>query len=164
MRLSYRHGERLHEVEVSPLGEGRYTVAIDGVELHLTVRKNGETLELGDHHGVVRVWVTADRDRRFVTAPGFGDVRLDRIDPRSLGRGARGDLPSDLASPMPGRVVKVLAAPGDEVKQGQTLLVVEAMKTELAILAPRDGRVARVAAAPGTMCEAGKPLVELEES
>ena len=44
-----------------------------------------------------------------------------------------------VVTPMPGRVIKVLAAAGDEVKAGQQLLILEAMKMEHAIEAPRDG-------------------------
>ena len=63
---------------------------------------------------------------------------------------------------MPGRVVLVKARPGDRILAGQELLVIEAMKMELAVKAPRDGVVAEVRAAEGDFVEADAVLVTLE--
>jgi len=65
-------------------------------------------------------------------------------------------------APMPGRVVLVKAHPGDVVVAGQELLVIEAMKMELALKAPRDGTVAEVRASEGDFVEADAVLVTLE--
>ncbi|TMQ71022.1 MAG: hypothetical protein E6K80_06810 [Candidatus Eisenbacteria bacterium] len=63
---------------------------------------------------------------------------------------------------MPGVVTKVLVAEGEDVRKGQPLLAVEAMKMEHLIRAPREGRIARVLARAGEMVSGGVPLVELE--
>ena len=67
-----------------------------------------------------------------------------------------------LLAPMPGRVVVVRAGPGESVVAGQELLVIEAMKMELALKAPRDGVVASVDAAAGDFVEADAVLLTLE--
>ena len=71
--------------------------------------------------------------------------------------------PNALVAPMPGTVISVSAAPGDSVVEGQTLLVLEAMKMEMAIKAPRDGIVAEVAAEAGARVSDGDVLVSLED-
>lgn len=63
---------------------------------------------------------------------------------------------------MPGRVVRVLVAPGVSVSKGQPLVVVEAMKMENELKAPRDGVVQRLLVEAGALVEAGTVLVELE--
>ena len=60
---------------------------------------------------------------------------------------------------MPGRIVLVKAGPGDSVKEGQELLVMEAMKMELALKAPRAGTIESVSAAQGDFVEADAVLV-----
>ena len=68
----------------------------------------------------------------------------------------------NIVAPMPGRVVRVLVAPGDEVEARQGVVVVEAMKMENELRAPRAGRVRDVSVAPGTSVEAGRVLAVIE--
>ena len=70
--------------------------------------------------------------------------------------------PAKVQAPMPGRIVRVLVAAGQEVAAGQGLVVIEAMKMENELRAPRAGRVREVAAAEGQAVETGAPLVVLE--
>ncbi|WP_119155223.1 urea carboxylase [Caldimonas tepidiphila] len=76
-----------------------------------------------------------------------------------------GELPEGaraVASSVPGSVWKLLVAEGDEVAEGQTLVVVESMKMEFAITAPCAGRVWRVACREGGAVGAGQDVVVLE--
>ncbi len=77
---------------------------------------------------------------------------------------AGGDHDTDLSAPMPGRVRRVFAAPGETVARGAVLLALEAMKMEHAIRSPRDGIVRRVLVREGDLVDAGAELVELEPS
>jgi biotin carboxyl carrier protein len=69
---------------------------------------------------------------------------------------------SAVQSPMPGKVVKLLVAVGDEIKSGQGVVVVEAMKMENELKAPRDGKIKAIAVKEGQAVEAGQSLVALE--
>jgi methylmalonyl-CoA carboxyltransferase small subunit len=64
-------------------------------------------------------------------------------------------------SPIAGVVVRVLAQEGQQVAQGEPLLVLEAMKMESSIAAPTAGTVARVLVGPGDAVKTGQLLVEL---
>ena len=66
-----------------------------------------------------------------------------------------------VGAPMPGRVVAVRVKAGDVVAAGQELLVMEAMKMELALKSPRDGTIESVGAAAGEFVEADAQLVRL---
>jgi 3-methylcrotonyl-CoA carboxylase alpha subunit len=63
---------------------------------------------------------------------------------------------------MPGKVVSVAAKPGDELRRGQPICVIESMKMELTIAAPRDCKVAAVRVAPGEAVRNGQVLAEIE--
>ena len=63
---------------------------------------------------------------------------------------------------MPGKVVRLLVQEGDEVSEGQSVAVVEAMKMENELAAKRAGRVKRIPVGEGELVEAGKVLVVLE--
>lgn len=69
---------------------------------------------------------------------------------------------NDITSPMPGKVVKLAVKKGDEVKKGDLLLIVEAMKMENNIVAPRDCIVEKVNVAVGDMIDSTKALVVLK--
>ena len=62
-------------------------------------------------------------------------------------------------SPMPGNILKINVAQGQAVKEGDVLIVLEAMKMENEIVAPRTGSVAQIAVSKGQVVETGSPLV-----
>ncbi len=68
-----------------------------------------------------------------------------------------------VAAPMPGLVVSVSVAAGQEVEQGEVLAAIEAMKMQTAIHADRAGIVERVVAAAGTQVDAKDLLIEFED-
>lgn len=66
------------------------------------------------------------------------------------------------ASPMPGKVVKILVEEGDQVERGQGLVIVEAMKMENEIKSPVKGKVEKINFKPGDLVDAAQPIIELE--
>ena len=84
------------------------------------------------------------------------DVDLESRRPAS----ARGE--TSVSAPMPGTVIRVEVAPGDEVMTRQPLVVLEAMKMEIPVHSPFDGTVKAVHAAEGDQVAGGALLVELE--
>ncbi|GAB4816461.1 hypothetical protein N2152v2_003507 [Parachlorella kessleri] len=78
---------------------------------------------------------------------------------RWLRAGAAAQQAGTVVTPMPGKIVKVFVSAGDEVSEGQPLVVVEAMKMEHTVKAPCDGTVAELHSFPGSQVEDGAVLV-----
>ncbi|PHY06206.1 MAG: 3-methylcrotonyl-CoA carboxylase [Alcaligenaceae bacterium] len=72
------------------------------------------------------------------------------------------ELAGGLTAPMPGKVIAVHVSPGDQVKRGQALLVMEAMKMEHTIAAPTDSVVKALLYAVGDQVSEGAALITLE--
>jgi biotin carboxyl carrier protein len=159
-------GERVHEVDlVSRLGE-------------LIVTVNGEPMDLkyseADRHGQVTL---QHDDRSFgasiegsdsevsITLAGHSyqmqledeRERAAHVAERAASKGG-----GMLKAVMPGIVVETLVAVGEEVGEGQPLLILEAMKMQNEILAPGPGIVARFHVEPGQAVAAGEKLVDLK--
>ena len=68
-----------------------------------------------------------------------------------------------LTSPVSGTVVTVLVEAGAEVKSGDTLLVLEAMKMETEVTAPKDGKIGAVDVADGDAVQMGQVMIEWDD-
>ena len=97
-----------------------------------------------------------------------GHLRDVRIRDNSVGIVEKKNIKADpenlhhLGSPIPGRVVQVMFQPGNAVKQGDTLLVLEAMKMETSVTAPRDTNISKILISPGDTVEAADLLIEFK--
>lgn len=69
---------------------------------------------------------------------------------------------NSIKAPMPGLIIDVNVSEGQEIKENEALIVVEAMKMENALVAPRDGIVKAINVAKGDTVDKGALLIELE--
>jgi pyruvate carboxylase len=106
--------------------------------------------------------------RRLVFFELNGQSREVMVFDRALGEGRKahpkakeGD-PKEVGAPMPGVVVRVTVAAGEQVAKGQKLVTLEAMKMETTMYAENDGRIAEVLVQPGTQVAAGDLLLRYE--
>lgn len=67
---------------------------------------------------------------------------------------------NDIKAPMPGIILSVLVKENQQVKEGETLLILEAMKMENAITSPKDTIIKNISISPGKTVEKGQLLIE----
>jgi biotin carboxyl carrier protein len=166
---------------------GRFRVAVDGQSHLVDVARSGEfglcLLSASADNPAVTFSVRGGRENVTVPvstelyiAPGYasGEVLVTlqgrtipvTVNGRRTGHAAEigahrhGEI--SIIAPMPGRIVRVLAAPGDDIGARQPVVVVEAMKMENELRAPRAGRVKEISVTPGMSVEAGRVLAVIE--
>lgn len=71
--------------------------------------------------------------------------------------------PNTITSPMPGSIIELAAGEGDKVKEGDVVLILEAMKMENEICAPKSGTIKAIYVKEGQAVSSGAPLFEMEE-
>jgi len=117
----------------------------------------------------VRTFYISDDDKGngFVSYDGFMfDIRRNDILVQEdvFGSLETGGGNGQIVSPMPGKVIKINVSEGEQVKKGDVLLIVEAMKMENNIVSPRDGMVESVNVAAGDMVDGSTELVILQNT
>lgn len=111
-------------------------------------------------------------DRSYDVVAAGGEIRVNGrafqvevFDPREM-RGRKsagaGEGRRNIAAMMPGKVVRVLVAAGDEIAEGQGLIVVEAMKMQNEMKSPKAGKVVEVKTRPDATVAAGEVLMVIE--
>jgi len=148
-----------HAVALQRRHDGALTLVLGEQRWPLAARALGadrHDVQLGDRRWTLAVY--AQGERITVFAP-EGTLSLQEVD--ALAHAGEGAAEGRLTAPMPGKVVSFLARPGDAVKAGQALAVMEAMKMEHTIAAPRDGTVAELLYGVGDQVAEGAELLRL---
>lgn len=163
MRFTYQHQDQTYTLDLTAQPDGRYTVLIGDRTIPVEVRplpNGGWHLYIEDK--TYTVYSAAQGDQRFVQIDA-ADYTLTIPSTKSTRRkiSSTGD---ELTAQMPGQVMAVLVAAGNTVTRGQTLLILEAMKMEIRVIAPEDGQIRQVFVQTGAVVERGQKLVLFETS
>ncbi|PKO90656.1 MAG: 3-methylcrotonyl-CoA carboxylase [Betaproteobacteria bacterium HGW-Betaproteobacteria-10] len=158
--IGFRDVDRLIEMQVRYQGD-QWQITLNGETTLARGKKlegDGFAVELDDRRLLANVVAVDDKRSVFLQGAAY---LLRRDDPLHLveAGGAQG---GGLTAPMPGKVVALLAQPGQKVEKGAPLLILEAMKMEHTITAPTAGIVKAFCYAAGEQVADGAALVEFE--
>lgn len=129
-----------HPVEFSKIDNNLYSLIVSGQSLTIAVSKKGKKLQVFHEGHLYDIESISDRDKAKAGAGGSG---------------------LQISAPMPSRVVKLLKGEGDDVEEGEGVIVVEAMKMESELKAEITGKVKEIKVAEGDSVEADAVLVVL---
>jgi len=133
-----------YEVEVEELGAGKFKVSFEGESYEVKAQDFGVPMSAAP----------TSSESVSIPAPAPAPVSVSVSSSVVVGGGV-------VSSPMPGKILRILVREGDEVKTGQALLTLEAMKMENEIPAPKDGIVKKILVKEGDTVDTGQPLIEI---
>lgn len=168
MKLQADIGGQKHDVEIRR-EDGKIFATVNDRRYELTASEPEPNVFLFNHEGRVYEAVVTPPARDGGSTHvrvGSTETEVKLIDPkrlRSSGSGAEhGDGIAEIKTAMPGKIVRVLLQPGDEVEAGGSVLVVEAMKMQNELKSPKAGSVKEVRVKEGDAVSAGDILATIE--
>ena len=155
-------GRRIHARLLRAPTDDEMRIEVGGREYTVKVRRSGQLFEVYVAGRPFKVEVKPVRPSRLEKAP--SSRSSIRASLRPPGKSAPRLAPSKgaILSPIPGKVVALKVREGQQVKKGDILLIIEAMKMENEIRAPRDGMVKELLVSEGSSVSTGQPLLVLD--
>ncbi len=161
---TFQHNGQTHQITLELQSDDTLRAIIDGRSIALRASRTVNGAWLIDMNGIRHtVYTAAQGNERHVHADGQS-FTLTVPDARESARRRSthsADGTAALNAQMPGKVTTVLAAAGDHVERGQTLMILEAMKMEIRVNAPEAGIVMRLLVETGQIVERGQLLAEI---
>ena len=155
-----KYGEDDYDVKCDRIDEEKFQIVIGRANFRAKIVSVEESyIDLEVDNRRLRFDLRREQDRWYVHTS-FGDVEI-RTRPMFSAEGTS-HFKGNLCAPMPGKVVSLNVASESDVKSGQLLMVLEAMKMEHRIVAPYDGVVSTVHVSIGDLVEKDVLLVEME--
>ncbi len=160
--------DKIRNIEILSRDGNFYQVAIDNsvYELDIVEVEQGVYSVLHDNSSFNVELVENRGSKSYIVNTFFSSFEVDIIDAEAKyqlnRRRDEGDDSNVIVSPMPGKVVKVLFNEGDEVKAGQTVVVVSAMKMDSEYKVKQDRTIKRILVKEGDTVSGDQPMVILE--
>lgn len=147
------HGKR-YSVEVKSLDSDKATVLVNDTEVEVDILGQQKLEPIAS---VAKHSSPNAAGNRQATSPA-------NIPPpvQSKSRPSQASSSNTLQAVMPGIVIKVLSKEGQQVKAGETLLIIEAMKMENEIRATRDAKISKILVGPGQKVQTGDSMIVFE--
>ena len=140
----------------------KYLITVNGNQYEVEVEEMPAKSEVGlkrvNEQPEIRM--PAPKTETHSAAPAVKEVKSAPTPPQTPVKAKKGS--ETVTSPMPGTILKIAVTEGQEVKKGQLLCILEAMKMENEIVSSRDAKIAAIMTIKGASVNAGDPLVSFE--
>jgi biotin carboxyl carrier protein len=169
MALEIKINDRTAWVNLIKQNGNLLEVEVDGkrYEVDLLHTADGTFSILEGGHSYNIELVPQDHPKKYTAHTLYNSYEVDIIDAEArylINRGSNGVGKNEktISSPMPGKVVKVLVNEGDIINEGETAIIIAAMKMESEYKAPISGMVKKINVSEGDTIEGNQVLIELE--
>lgn len=170
MKLIAELDDEKHDIEITRGGDdSKLTARVDGRVYELEASEPEPNVYLFKHDNQIHQIFVSPNEKTgepFAVNCAGNDFEIKIYDPKRLrgsgtGEGSTSGA-SEIKTAMPGKVVRVLAEPGAEIKKGDGVIIVEAMKMQNEMKSPKDGIVKEIRFAIGATVNAGDILAVIE--
>ena len=146
--LEIKVDDKIYKIDLMHTADGTFSILDDGHSFDVELLSNGQP-------------------KKYLAYTLYNTYDLEIIDAESQylmnrGNGGQGNNEHTISSPMPGKVVKILASEGEEIKAGETAIIISAMKMESEYKSPKDGIIKKIHVKEGDTIEGNQLLIELE--
>ncbi|MBW8334168.1 MAG: acetyl-CoA carboxylase biotin carboxyl carrier protein subunit [Prolixibacteraceae bacterium] len=147
--LEIKVDDKIYQVDLMHNDEGIFSILVNGRSFNIEL-------------------VPQPKPKHYTAYTLYDSYDLEVIDAesrylRNRTGGAQMLSENTIVSPMPGKVVKIPVSVGDEVKKGDTLITISAMKMESEYKSPIDGKIAIIHVLEGSTVDANQVLIEIEK-
>jgi len=156
------------QVELLEQNGNRYSFSVDGrqYDLDILMVENGAYSIIHEGKSYNIETIPGENPKKYTVNTIFTCYEVELVDAASLyARSRQGDEDtsgdSQITAPMPGKIVKVMVKPGQEVEQGETLVIVSAMKMESEYKAGKNGIVQEVLVKDEDTVDGGQIMIIL---
>jgi len=132
-------------VNCIPVSKSSLSLIVNGESFDVSCKRAGEALEVALRGAIYECIVSDPRSLRTRKRAGLADSGEQK-----------------LTASMPGKVVRIIAAVGDQIKSGQGILVIEAMKMQNEVRSPKNGQLKKLLVGQGANVVAGEVLATIE--
>jgi len=151
---------KIHDFNISRSDAEQFDTLISNLTAHVISNYQSETVEILKSDFLNRDYIIKVNGNRYTI---HIENELDALI-SEMGLSLTEEIVTNqIEAPMPGLIIEVIAAKGQEVKKGDFLCVLEAMKMENTILSPRDGVIKTIRILKGQTVDKGAVLIEFEK-
>ncbi|MCK5856920.1 MAG: biotin/lipoyl-binding protein [Bacteroidales bacterium] len=169
LKVDIKIGDKVSQVELIEQNGNSITISIDGEILEADVQNITPNIYsfLHDNKSIDVEVQDGNKNKDYIVNTMMRVFETTVIDAEAKYQMARGkgggtDDENAISSPMPGKVVKILVKEGDEVKSGETVVIISAMKMESEYKVKQDRKIIEVCVKEGDNIIGGQPLIIVE--
>ncbi len=163
MEYKFNFLEKTHKINIEEKDELLKILINNEKEYNISeVETESNLISFKKKGKIYNIFYSSEKDKTFLSIDGENytlELEKDISTKSKSGKQEKGD---SVSSPMPGLLVKIPVSVGDEVKSGDTLAIVEAMKMQNELPSPRDGTIKKINGEEGEQVDALQVIVELE--